>query len=331
MKTFLSTNGDRVFRATYRTNGSWSVDQVLEGPEVTCLAADPLQENVVYAGTRAAGILCSKDCGQSWVPAGFSGQPVKAIAVSRLVPGMMYAGTKPACLFFSQDYGKHWQEFTSFRKIFSRRFWLSPAETPFSAYVQGIALSPVDPNVILVGIEAGAVVRSEDGGNTWQDHRRGALRDCHSITFHNSDGTWAYEGGGSGAGVAISQDAGNTWTQPKTGLDRHYGWACAADPHHPEICYVSVSPSPFKAHGDRDAQAYIFRSSASGTWEKLGGGLPQPLNYMPYALLTNPSEPGCIYAGLSNGDMWCSLNHGDEWEQMPLNLKGVFRQIIMLP
>src|SRR5512138_2557047 len=96
----------------------------------------------------------------------------------------------------------------------------------------------------LVGIEAGAVVRSIDGGITWQDHRQGALRDCHSITFHASDGAWAYEGGGSGAGVAISQDGGNTWNQPKAGLDRHYGWACAADPVDPALCYVSVSPSP---------------------------------------------------------------------------------------
>lgn len=330
MKTFLSTNGGSVMRATSRTNGSWSVDQVLEGSEVTCLAADPLQANVVYAGTRASGIFCSEDGGQTWVAAGFGGQPVKAIAASRLVPGMLYAGTKPACLFFSRDYGRHWQELTAFRKIFSRRFWFSPAEKPFSAYVQGIALSPVDPNVILVGIEAGAVVRSEDGGITWQDHRRGALRDCHSITFHASHGAWAYEGGGSGAGIAISQDAGNTWKQPKVGLDRHYGWACAADPQQPEICYVSVSPSPLKAHGDQDAQAYIFRSTASGAWEKLGGGLPQPLKTMPYALLTNPSEPGCIYAGLSNGDIWRSSTQGDQWEQMPLNLKGVHRQIIML-
>lgn len=330
MKTFLSINGGTVMRATYRTNGSWSVEQVREGSEITCLAADPFQEDVVYAGTRASGILRSEDRGHSWAAAGFSGQPVKAIAASGLVPGMVYAGTKPACIFLSHDYGKTWNELTAFRKIFSRHFWFSPAEKPFSAYVQGIALSPVNPNVILVGIEAGAVVRSVDGGITWQDHRRGALRDCHSITFHASDGGWAYEGGGSGAGAAISMDAGNTWRQPSIGLDRHYGWACAADPHQPEICYVSVSPSPFAAHGDQNAQAYIFRSTVEGTWEKLGGGLPQPLKHMPYALLTHPSEPGGIYAGLSNGDIWYSSNRGDQWKQLPFNLKGIHRQMIML-
>jgi hypothetical protein len=233
-------------------------------------------------------------------------------------------------VFFSLDYGQHWEEIPSFRNIVSRRFWFSPAEKPFSAYVHGIALSPIDPKVILVGIESGAVVRSIDGGKTWQDHRPGALRDCHSITFHASDGAWAYEAGGTGAGVAISRDGGNTWNQTKAGLDRHYGWACAADPHNPATCYASISPSPFKAHSDGNAQAYIYRSTTSGKWQKLGGGLPEPLNQMPYALLTNANEPGCVYAGMSNGDVWRSQNQGDRWEQLPFNMIGIRRQMIML-
>ena len=94
---------------------------------------------------------------------------MKSIGASRLVPGVLYAGTKPACLYTSQDQGQHWSELTSFRKIFSRRFWFSPAEAPFTAYIQGIALSPLDPKVILAGIEFGAVVRSSDGGLTWSE------------------------------------------------------------------------------------------------------------------------------------------------------------------
>ena len=261
--------------------------------------------------------------------AGLSGHIVKAVSVSRLNPGVIYAGTKPALIFVSYDNGQHWDELTSFRKIFSRHFWFSPAEAPATAYIQGIALSPTDPNVIIVGIEAGAVVRSTDGGKTWEDHRTGALRDCHSITFHVSNGDWVYEAGGSGVGAAISQDGGNTWNQPKAGLDRHYAWACSAAPANPEVCYISVSPSPFKAHSERNAQAYIFRSNHIGEWQKLAGGLPQPLNHMPYALLTDPTEPSNVYAGLSNGDVWRSQDLGNSWEQLPFNLKSVNRSMIM--
>jgi photosystem II stability/assembly factor-like uncharacterized protein len=256
---------------------------------------------------------------------------VKAIAASPLNTGVIYAGTKPALLYVSYDYGQHWEELSSFRKIFSRRFWFSPAETPHTAYIQGIALSPVDQDLIVVGIEFGAVVRSTDGGKTWEGHRKGALRDCHTITFHASQGNWVYEAGGTGAGTAISQDGGNTWTQNRAGLDRHYGWACAADPLHPEVSYLSVSPSPSKAHSEDNAQAFIFRSNPDGKWKKLEGGLPKPLKHMPYALLSDPSEPGHIYTGLSNGDIWCSKDYGDSWEQLPFNLKSVKRSMVMLP
>jgi hypothetical protein len=184
---------------------------------------------------------------------------------------------------------------------------------------------------MLVGIEAGAVVRSTDGGETWQDHRSGALRDCHSITYHASDGNWAYESGGTGAGTAVSRDGGNTWRQARAGLDRNYGWACAADPENPEISYLSVSPSPFKAHGGKNAEAHIFRSGAGGRWQKLGGGLPDPLIAMPYALLTDPAEPGCVYAGLSSGEVWQSGDQGETWSRLPFQLGAIHRCLVTLP
>ncbi len=330
MNYFLSVAGTGIARAERAGTAGWRVEKLLQGQGITCLASDPLQAGMIYAGTRENGILLSVDYGRTWSPGGLPGKTVKALCASPLKPGLIYAGTKPALLFTSQDQGQHWQELPAFRQIFSRRFWFSPAEPPGTAYIQGIALSPEDLNVIVIGIEFGAVVRSTDGGKTWQDHRSGALRDCHSITFHTSNGHWVYEAGGTGAGTAISQDGGATWTQNKTGLDRHYGWACAADPVQPQVSYVSLSPSPFKAHSENDAQAFIFRSDSEGVWKKLGGGLPQPLKHMPYALLTDPKDPGHVYAGLGNGDVWFSPNQGETWEQLPFNLGGIERAMIML-
>jgi hypothetical protein len=34
-------------------------------------------------------------------------------------------------------------------------------------------------------------------------------------------------------------------------------------------------------------------------------------------------------AGLSNGDVWLSTDHGDSWAQMPFNLGGIHRTLIM--
>jgi hypothetical protein len=67
----------------------------------------------------------------------------------------------------------------------------------------------------------------------------------------------------------------------------------------------------------------------SGPWQKLGGGLPKPLDYMPYAILTDPAAPGHLYAGLSNGDLWHSTDHGEMWQRLPLNLKNIRRMLVI--
>lgn len=336
-KTFLATTGAGVARATGTRTGHWSVDLVLAGQDVRCLAANPRRPGVVYAGTQNQGVLLSEDNGCTWQSAGLAGHCIKALAVSQTEPGTLYAGTKPPMIFVSRDDGATWTELQGFRRV-RAPWWFSPADgRPFTPYVQGLALSPSNPKLLLVGIELGAVLRSVDGGESWERHRPGALRDCHSLINHATHKDWFYEGGGTGAGVAFSRDAGKTWQQPSTGLDRHYGWAVAADPARPEVWYASLShmfsrkqPGVPAAHIDGHAEAFIFRSAGGAPWQKLGGGLPQPLPHMAYALLTDPAAPGHVYAGLSNGDVWHSTNHGDSWAQLPFNLKSIHRTLVML-
>jgi hypothetical protein len=328
-KIFIATTGDGIARATQGDNGEWQVERLLSGTDVRCLAVDPLKRDRVYAGTQGGGVLRSDDRGRTWQSSGLEGCVVKAIAASPMRAGLAYAGTRPASMFVSRNGGDSWSELVGFKRIPWRRFWLSPAEKPFIGYVQAIALSPTDPGHIAVGIEFGATVLSRDGGKSWTRHRKGALRDCHSLTFHVAQGEWLYEGGGSGGGNAFSQDGGRSWSTSKAGLDRHYGWAVAADPVRPGVWYLSASPGPFKAHSESDAQAFIFRNDGD-KWLRLTGGLPQPLDHMPYALLTEPGAAGHIYAGLSNGDIWHSSDHGEEWRQIPVSLGRIQRSLIML-
>ena len=329
VKTFLAITGHGLASATRGTNDAWSVEALPVKHDVHCVAADPLNPRTLYVGTQGNGVLRSNDGGRTWCPAGLAGHIVRALAISRTQPGTIYAGTKPALLFISRDGGTNWTEFASFRRIHSRWFWFTPAEKPHSAYVQAIAISPTNPNILLVGIEFGAVVQSRDGGQTWSGHRRGALRDCHSLIFHATHGDWVYEGGGTGAGVSVSRDAGATWIQPKEGLDRHYGWAVAADPAQPDVWYASLAPSPRSAHSEHDAQAAIVRAIGGAPWQTLTGGLPQPLNYMPYALLTDPDAPGHVYAGFNNGEVWQATDYGETWHRLPIQFGNIQRTLLL--
>lgn len=326
---FLAAVVGGVARARQNGDEDWSLDRPLQGVDVRCLAADSKNASVIFAGTQGEGVLRSTDLGGSWQPAGLDGQIVKALAVSPHDPGTIYAGTKPAYVHVSHDGGETWSELDGFRRVPGRWWWFSPAETPNKAYVQSLAVSPQDPHVLLAGIEFGAVVRSSDGGVTWSGHRRGALRDCHTLTFHSQNGGWAYEAGGTGGGASFSQDGGQTWRKAKQGLAENYGVSCAADPAKPEVWYVSVAPGPGKAYGAQ-AEAYLYRASGGAAWQPIGWE-PHPLDSMPLSLITHPSTSGLIIAGLTNGEVWQSSDYGDNWQQLPIKFNGLRRLLLVEP
>lgn len=329
-RTILAISDNHISRAECGPDGRWHVDRLLAGKGANTLAADPRRPGVVYAGTQGNGIYQSTDGGHSWSPSGLDGQIVKAIAVSPHDSNVIYAGMKSAALCKSVDGGSTWAELPGFQRIPGRRLWWSPAEPPYyQAYVMAIAVSPGDPNVVLAGIEFGAVVRSEDGGRSWSGHRSGALRDCHALKFHAHYGDWAYEAGGTGGGASVSRDGGRAWRKQKAGLARNYGVACAADPERPEVWYVSVAPGPGNAFSD-GPEAYLYRASAGADWQPIGWG-PHPLSEMPVALITDPAAPGTLYAGTRFGHVWYSADYGDSWQQLPFRLDGIWLSMVLLP
>jgi len=172
---------------------------------------------------------------------------------------------------------------------------------------------------VIAGIEAGAVVRSIDGGETWQGHRAGAMRDCHSLA--TAAGRFFEAGYGGGA---MSED-GAVWRRP-AGLDRRYGWAVAAVADG-ETWFLSSSHG-VEAHSDH-ADAAIWRCRGGGPWERLAGGLPQPMNSMPYSLITGP-EPGRLDVGFADGTVWESRDGGDTWAPLPFRLPRVERALARL-
>lgn len=334
-QVFLVSNSSVLARVENHT-GQWVVSQVLEGVKINCIVRDPANLSTIYIGTQNNGILSSTDAGRSWHPLGLYHMPIKSIAVDPSEPQTIYVGASPVSLFVSHDGGAAWEELPAMRRT-PRFWWFSPADPPgIKPYVNCLAISPQEPEVLLAGIELGAVMRSEDRGHTWTKHIRGCDRDCHSLIFHPKNGSWAYEAGGL-SGVAYSQDGGKDWRKPKEGLGTKYGWAVAADPDQPEIWYLSAAePANLlrgeftpPGHNDGQANAHIFRKNGDKPWQQLSGGLPEPLDYMAYDLAVVPGLPGHVYAGLANGQIWHSEDYGDHWAQMPFNIGRVHKMMII--
>lgn len=292
---------------------AWQVELTARDSGISCLARDPRDPELLIGGARGGGVWRSDDGAESWERLDFPQPDVFSVAVSG-ADGAVYAGCEPSMLFVSRDRGDRWGELASLREIPSAPTWSFPPR-PWTSHVRWIAPSPHDAGLLLVGIELGGVMRSEDGGVTWSDHRPGAQADCHSLAWHPNVPDRAYEAGGGGA--AWSFDGGATWEAADAGRDRHYTWALAVDPQDPDYWFVSASSGPHAAHGRGSAEAHVYRWRGSGPWELLAGGLPQPLDEMPYALAF---ADDVIVAGLADGAVYASPDAGDSWE--PARLEG---------
>jgi photosystem II stability/assembly factor-like uncharacterized protein len=309
MARLYAATGDAIARLD-EDDGVWRKTISLDGSGAQCLALDPSDLDVVYAGLREGGVRRTIDGGASWVDCRLPASGVFSLAVSA-ADGAVYAGTEPSALYRSDDRGETWTELAGLLELPSRPTWSFPPR-PWTSHVRWIAPNPRDAELLLVGIELGGLMRSTDRGETWHDHRPGAQRDVHSLAWHPHAMGRAYEAGGGGA--AWSDDAGDSWHAADRGRDRHYTWSVAVDPDDPELWYVSASTGPYAAHGGRDPQALIY-GRRNGEWRALAGGLPEPLPAMPYALV---AYEGGVVAGLADGQLWGSEDRGESWERYEL-------------
>ena len=239
MARLYAATGDGIVRLD-ESGDEWTGALSLAGSGAQCLAVDPRDPDTLYAGLRAEGVRRSQDGGRSWVASELPVPSVFSLAVSA-ADGSVYAGTEPSRLFRSDDRGESWRALDALLELPSRPTWSFPPR-PWTSHVRWIAPSPHDADLLLVGIELGGLMRSTDGGASWQDHRPGAQRDVHSLAWHPKVPGRAYEAGGGGA--AFSADAGESWHPADDGRDRHYTWSVAVDPDDPELWYVSASTVP---------------------------------------------------------------------------------------
>jgi photosystem II stability/assembly factor-like uncharacterized protein len=321
------TTGDHVIRATLMDSAIEGVKSVLTNVGARCVAVDPHDPDRVYVGTFDHGQFASDDGGDTWrtPERGPEEQRVLSLATSRAHmesgTAVVYAGTEPSNLYRSEDGGRSWQRLPALRHLPSEPRWSFPPR-PWTHHVSTIALHPTDPDQLLVGIELGGVMRSRDGGDTWIDHNPQAHSDAHQLTTHPLAPDRVYEA--AGQGIASSEDRGETWRRLEQGLDRHYAWAVAVDSEDPDLWYVSVSRSPFAAHGGGDGEARLLRRNptkpANGDdsgWTRIDRWGEDPrLKRMPYALAAAFGQRGRLLVGLRGGTLLITDDAGENWSRV---------------
>ncbi len=320
MTELLAATGDGVARIVERDG---EAEASISRPEggARCLAVDPREPDTIYVGS-GSGVERSLDGGATWERTALE-QDVFSVALSS-ADGVVYAGCEPSSLFRSSDRGRSWRELEKLRELPSAPTWSFPPR-PWTSHVRWVAPSPHDPDRLIVGIELGGLMLSEDGGRSWHDHRAGAQPDVHALAWHPVVEGRAYEAGGGGA--AWSRDGGRTFEPADAGRDRHYTWALAVDPEDPDRWYVSASTGPFSAHGQDGAEAMVYCWEGTGPWRALDIGLATPLDSMPYALAASGAR---LYAGFRDGSVFASSDRGASWRRLELSREAPRRVLALV-
>jgi hypothetical protein len=298
-------------------NGHWRGESTMDGTAPRSVAADPLHPERVWAGTVGAGAWRSEDAGASWQAAGeeLADLDVSALAVAP-DEEVVYAGIDPSALWRSEDGGRRRERLSALNDLPSAPTWSFPPR-PDTSHVRWITLDPADPDRLYVCIEAGALVRSGDGGRTWTDRVDDAPYDTHTLAAHPAAPGRLYSAAGDGFGMAgrgysESTDRGDTWTRPDDGIERHYLYGLAVDPGDPDTVVVSAANSPWEAHTLQTAASTIYRRTGGGPWHEALDGMPEPSGTLRPLLASNPAEPGVFYAATNHG-IFRSPDRGETW------------------
>jgi photosystem II stability/assembly factor-like uncharacterized protein len=246
---------------------------------------------------------------------------VLSVAISSASPDVIFAGTEPSALYRSDDGGDTWREVATFQEIPSKSSWSFPPK-PETHHVRWITLHPTDPGRLFAAVEAGALVQSGDGGDTWQDRVDGGPYDSHTVLIHPDRPDRLLSAAGDG--YFESDDLGQTWRKREIGLPWRYCYGLAVDSGNPDLVLMSVSPGAHRGHGRRaNAQAAIVRRRGDGDWEILSSGLPEPEGTTLSVLAADPSTTGRFFA-LNNSGVYRTEDEGTTWQCLDVPWKDEY-------
>jgi photosystem II stability/assembly factor-like uncharacterized protein len=237
----------------------------------------------LYVGTIGEGLWRSADGGVTFAR-DYNGLfvecHVRALAVHPREPRTLYLGCELG-LFRSTDGAGNWAR----------------VESPINGLqVWSIAISPRDPNLIVVGTCPSRLFRSEDGGKTWSEPAVKIVRECPRI-MHTRVTTVMVDPAEPNtvwAGVEIdalfrSKNGGVTWQPLGQGLS-------SRDIHGLAIVPGIGKPKRWLASTNNDLNV---STDGGETWQPQNIGKSLPWSYC-RGMAQLPSRPEVVFLG--NGD-----------------------------
>lgn len=298
-----------------------TIDERLEGRQLEDVAAHPSTPERAVVGTFDDGCYRTPDGGDSFESIGDAVEEpaVTAVAVAPHDPEVVWLGTEPSRLYRSIDGGRSFEPVDGLQDLPSAAEWSFPPR-PDTHHVRWIEPDPADSQRCYVGVEAGALCYTTDGGETWHDRPPGSRRDNHQLATHPDAPGRVYSAAGDG--YAVSTDGGEHWDAPQDGLEHRYVWSVCPDPTDPDRVLVSAASGPGDAHSP-PGESYLYRRDGENPWKRLD--CPLSGQGVLRAVLASGNAGGVLF-GLNDRGLYVTRNCGDDWSRVDVDWPDALRE-----
>lgn len=200
---------------------------------------------------------------------------INTIAIDPVNSNKLYVGTPAGGLWKSTNSGSTWSPMT---------------DGLASLGISGIAVNPLNPDIIYIATGDGdasntysiGVLKSLDGGNTWDTTGLNWITNSSNITFQlllhptRPETLWV----ATSSGLYITKNGGTTWTVTSLNADNIYN--IQLDPSNPDIVYA--------------CNKYFFKSINGGTsFDTITTGLPNVSSVGRCAIAVTPANSNYVY------------------------------------
>jgi len=303
----------------------------------------------LLVGTRKGGFILTADgTRKDWTVAGpyFAGWEIYHMKGSPVDPNRLYASQSSGwfgqLMQRSDDGGATWTAVGNkfeYEGVPGTHQWYDGTPHPWEfKRVWHVEPSLTDPDTLLAGVEDGALFRSGDGGQSWQE--------ISGLRTHGTGASWQPGAGGlclhtiiadptnaqrlfiaiSAAGAFRTDDGGQTWRPINRGLHSAFMPNPTAEVGHC-VHHIAMHPSRpgtlfMQKHWD------VMRSDDAGeNWHEISGNLPTDFGFVidvhahePDTLFVVPIKSDAehfppdgqlrVYRSRSGGNGWEPLGNG---------------------